>query len=163
MLVISGKSISIFQERDPTNIKWGDADAECAVESTGVFTPWRRPGSLEGRSQEVITSAPSADAPMFVMGVNHDNLDKAAKYDNIKKVVKQASKEGPLKGILGYTEDQVVSCDFNVTPTPPPLMLGLALPSVTTLIDIQRSYGLGRENQEWSYTGAALSFRLVTI
>jgi glyceraldehyde 3-phosphate dehydrogenase len=39
-------------------------------------------------------------------------LEKSAKYDNIKKVVMQASK-GPLKGILGYTEDQVVSCDFN--------------------------------------------------
>ena len=39
-------------------------------------------------------------------------LETAAKYNDIKKVVKQAS-EGPLKGILGYTEDQVVSCDFN--------------------------------------------------
>ncbi|EGV99678.1 glyceraldehyde-3-phosphate dehydrogenase-like isoform X1 [Cricetulus griseus] len=39
-------------------------------------------------------------------------LEKPAKYEDIKKVVKQAS-EGPLKGILGYTEDQVVSCDFN--------------------------------------------------
>ena len=39
-------------------------------------------------------------------------LEKPAKYDDIKKVVKQASK-GPLKGIQGYTEDQVVFCDFN--------------------------------------------------
>ncbi|XP_029410192.1 glyceraldehyde-3-phosphate dehydrogenase-like [Nannospalax galili] len=39
-------------------------------------------------------------------------LEKAAKYDDIKEVVKQAS-EGPLKGILGYSEDQVISCDFD--------------------------------------------------
>jgi glyceraldehyde 3-phosphate dehydrogenase len=39
-------------------------------------------------------------------------LEKPAKYEDIKKVVKQAS-EGSLKGILGYTEDQVVSYDFN--------------------------------------------------
>ncbi|XP_036036181.1 glyceraldehyde-3-phosphate dehydrogenase-like [Onychomys torridus] len=43
------------------------------------------------------------------------HLQKASKYDDIKKVVKQAS-EGPLKGILCYTEDQVVSCDFNSDP-----------------------------------------------
>ncbi|OBS73505.1 hypothetical protein A6R68_15957, partial [Neotoma lepida] len=42
-------------------------------------------------------------------------LEKAAKYDDIKKVVMQES-EDPLKGILGYTEDQIVSCDFNSDP-----------------------------------------------
>ncbi|CAD7684939.1 unnamed protein product [Nyctereutes procyonoides] len=208
-LVIKGKSISVFQERDPT-IKWGDAGAEYVVESTGVFTTMEKAGAhLKGRAERVIISAPSANAPMFVIGivsnascttnclaplakVIHDHfgiveglittihaitatqktvngpsgklwqdgrgaaqniipasagaakavgkvipelnrkltgmafrvptpsvsvvdltcrLEKADKYD-IKKIVKQAS-EGPLKGILGYTEDQVVSCDFN--------------------------------------------------
>uniref|UniRef100_A0A5F9D0T8 glyceraldehyde-3-phosphate dehydrogenase (phosphorylating) n=1 Tax=Oryctolagus cuniculus TaxID=9986 RepID=A0A5F9D0T8_RABIT len=199
-LVINGKAITIFQERDPANIKWGDAGAQYVVESTGVFTSMEKAGAhLKGGAKRVIISAPSADAPMFVMGVNHEKydnslkivsnascttnclgplakvihdhfgiveglmttvhaitniipastgaakamgkvipelngkltgmafrvptpnvlvvdltcrLEKAAKYDDIKKVVKQAS-EGPLKGILGYTEDQVLSCDFN--------------------------------------------------
>ena len=56
-------------------------------------------------------------------------LEKAAKYDDVSKVEKQAS-EGPLKGILGFTEDQVVSCDFNSSTIPPSSMLRLALPSV---------------------------------
>ena len=60
------------------------------------------------------------------------HLEKAAKYDDINKVVKQAS-EGPLKGILGYTEHQAVSCDFNNDTPSSILMLGLALPSMTTL------------------------------
>ena len=60
------------------------------------------------------------------------HLEKPAKYDEIKKVVKQTS-EGPLEGILGYTQDQVVSCDFNSDSHSLPSMLGLALPSMTTL------------------------------
>ncbi|KAB1252614.1 Glyceraldehyde-3-phosphate dehydrogenase [Camelus dromedarius] len=86
-LVINGKSITIFQERDPANIKWGDAGAEYVVESTGVFTTMEKARAhLKGDlHKRVITSAPSADAPMFVMGVNHE------KYDKSLKIVSNAS------------------------------------------------------------------------
>lgn len=221
-LVINGKAITVFQERDPTHIKWGDAGVDYVVESTGVFTTTEKASAhLKGGAKRVIISAPSADAPMFVVGVNHDKYDKSmtivsnascttnclaplakvindkfgiveglmttvhaytatqktvdgpsgklwrdgrgahqniipastgaakavgkvipelngkltgmafrvptpnvsvvdltcriekgATYDEIKKAVKAAA-EGPMKGILGYTEDQVVSTDFN--------------------------------------------------
>ena len=63
-LVINGKSISIFQERDPANIKWGNAGAEYVVESTGVFTTMEKAGAhVKGGAKRVIISAPSADAP----------------------------------------------------------------------------------------------------
>uniref|UniRef100_A0A8C0LYF8 glyceraldehyde-3-phosphate dehydrogenase (phosphorylating) n=1 Tax=Canis lupus familiaris TaxID=9615 RepID=A0A8C0LYF8_CANLF len=79
-LVINGKAISIFQERDPANIKWGDAGAEYVVESTGVFTTTEKAGAhLKDGAQRVIISAPSADAPMFVMGLNHEKCDHSLK------------------------------------------------------------------------------------
>ncbi|XP_053578130.1 glyceraldehyde-3-phosphate dehydrogenase [Bombina bombina] len=221
-LIINDKAITVFSERDPSNIKWGDAGAEYVVESTGVFTTIDKASlHLKGGAKRVIISAPSADAPMFVVGVNHDEyknslkvvsnascttnclaplakvindnfgivealmttvhsytatqktvdgpsgklwrdgrgaaqniipastgaakavgkvipqlngkltgmafrvptanvsvvdltcrLAKPAKYDEIKAVIKAAA-DGPMKGILGYTEDQVVSSDFN--------------------------------------------------
>ncbi|XP_067881285.1 glyceraldehyde-3-phosphate dehydrogenase [Heterodontus francisci] len=221
-LVINGKPVAVFQERDPANIKWGDSGAQYVVESTGVFTTLEKASAhVKGGAKRVIISAPSADAPMFVVGVNHEKYDKSmtivsnascttnclaplakvindkfgiieglmttvhaytatqktvdgpsgklwrdgrgahqniipastgaakavgkvipelngkltgmafrvptpnvsvvdltcrlskpAKYDDIKAAMKAAA-EGPMKGILGYTEDQVVSTDFN--------------------------------------------------
>merc|ERR1712137_1447043 len=70
-LVINGQEITVFSERNPAAIKWGSAGAEIVVESTGVFTTIEKASQhLEGGAKRVIISAPSADAPMFVMGVN---------------------------------------------------------------------------------------------
>ncbi|CAG9833917.1 unnamed protein product [Diabrotica balteata] len=220
-LVVDGKVISVHQERDPAAIPWGKVGADYVVESTGVFTTIEKAKKhLEGGAKKVIISAPSADAPMYVCGVNldaynpadpvisnascttnclaplakviHDNfeiveglmttvhattatqktvdgpsgklwrdgrgagqniipastgaakavgkvipslngkltgmafrvpvpnvsvvdltvrLGKPASYDQIKAKVKEAA-EGPLKGILGYTDEEVVSNDF---------------------------------------------------
>ncbi|UKZ59094.1 uncharacterized protein TrAtP1_000413 [Trichoderma atroviride] len=75
-LVVNGKPIRFYSERDPANIKWSETGAEYIVESTGVFTTIdKAKAHLNGGAKKVIISAPSADAPMFVMGVNHKDYD----------------------------------------------------------------------------------------
>jgi len=76
-LVINGKTIKVYQERDPANIPWGQEGAEYIVESTGVFTTTEKASAhLKGGAKKVVISAPSADAPMYVMGVNHETYKK---------------------------------------------------------------------------------------
>uniref|UniRef100_A0A9J7Y8P8 glyceraldehyde-3-phosphate dehydrogenase (phosphorylating) n=1 Tax=Cyprinus carpio carpio TaxID=630221 RepID=A0A9J7Y8P8_CYPCA len=200
-LIVDGQAISVFQCMKPAEIPWGDAGALYVVESTGVFLSIEKASAhIQGGAKRVVVSAPSPDAPMFVMGVNqdkydpssmtivsnascttnclaplakviHDNfgieealmttvhaytatqktvdgpsakavgkvipelngkltgmafrvpvsdvsvvdltcrLSKPASYAAIKESVKKAA-HGPMKGILGYTEDSVVSSDF---------------------------------------------------
>ncbi|XP_004489569.1 glyceraldehyde-3-phosphate dehydrogenase 3, cytosolic [Cicer arietinum] len=220
-LLFGASQVSVFGARNPEEIPWGEVGAEYVVESTGVFTDKDKAAAhLKGGAKKVIISAPSKDAPMYVVGVNekeyksdihivsnascttnclaplakviHDKfgiveglmstihsitatqktvdgpsmkdwrggraascniipsstgaakavgkvlpslnnkltgmsfrvptvdvsvvdltvrLEKGASYDEIKAAVKEAS-EGDLKGILGYTEDDVVSTDF---------------------------------------------------
>ncbi|KAJ6647451.1 Glyceraldehyde-3-phosphate dehydrogenase 2 [Pseudolycoriella hygida] len=75
-LVVNGQKITVFSERDPKDIKWASAGAEYVVESTGVFTTIEKASThLNGGAKKVIISAPSADAPMFVCGVNLDAYD----------------------------------------------------------------------------------------
>ncbi|KAL8096590.1 hypothetical protein AgCh_037524 [Apium graveolens] len=167
-LEINGKKIKVTSNRNPAEIPWGEYGADFVVESSGVFTTIEKASEhKKGGAKKVVISAPSADAPMFVVGVNEKTynpnmdivsnascttnclaplakavgkvlpelngkltgmafrvptpnvsvvdltcrLEKSASYEDVKAAIKYAS-EGPLHGILGYTDDDVVSSDF---------------------------------------------------
>lgn len=80
-LIVNGKPISVHQCRDPKDIPWGTDGAEYVVESTGVFLTLDKCDShIQGGAKKVIISAPSPDAPMFVMGVNQAKYDPAKNH-----------------------------------------------------------------------------------
>ena len=71
-LLVNGKKVQITAERDPNNIGWLDLNTDIVAECTGIFTTIDTASShLNSGAKKVVISAPSADAPMFVMGVNH--------------------------------------------------------------------------------------------
>ena len=73
-IVVNGKNIPIFAERDPANLPWKEVGAEYVVESTGLFlTKEKSQGHIDAGAKHVVMSAPSKDdTPMFVCGVNLD-------------------------------------------------------------------------------------------
>ncbi|WAC02807.1 type I glyceraldehyde-3-phosphate dehydrogenase [Lacinutrix neustonica] len=74
-LVVDGKTIRVTAERDPKNLKWNEVGVEVVAECTGIFTTMETAQyHIDGGAKKVVISAPSKDAPMFVMGVNDSKL-----------------------------------------------------------------------------------------
>ncbi|GJD01741.1 glyceraldehyde-3-phosphate dehydrogenase [Colletotrichum higginsianum] len=126
-LVINGKKVKFYTERDPAAIPWKDTGADYVVESTGDWRGGRTaaqniiPSStgaakavgkvipeLNGKLTGMSMRVPTANVSVVDLTVR---IEKGASYDQIKQTIKEAA-EGPLKGVLAYTEDDVVSTDM---------------------------------------------------
>jgi len=87
ILVVNGKDVKVFHEKDPASIPWGSVGAAYVCESTGVFTAKEKAElHLKGGAKKVLISAPPKDAvPIYVVGVNHTD------YKSTDTVVSNAS------------------------------------------------------------------------
>lgn len=121
-LIVNGKTIKVFAERDPANLPWGDNGVEIVIESTGIFTEKSKAEAhIKGGAKKVVISAPASNEDItIVMGVNEDQYD-AANHNVISnascttnclapfaKVIND--KFGIVKGMMttihAYTNDQ---------------------------------------------------------
>ena len=79
-LIVNGKIVKITAERDPNNIDWSGMSVDIVAECTGIFTSIETASShINSGAKKVVISAPSPDAPMFVMGVNHNDAKSSDK------------------------------------------------------------------------------------
>lgn len=121
-IVVDGKPIKVFAERDPANLPWGDVGVEIVVESTGIFTDKEKAEAhLKGGAKKVIISAPASNEDItIVMGVNEDKYDSANHHiisnascttnclAPFAKVLndKFGIKKGMMTTVHAYTNDQ---------------------------------------------------------
>jgi glyceraldehyde 3-phosphate dehydrogenase len=121
-IIVDGKSIRVFEERDPAAIDWAGVGADVIVESTGFFTDAQKAKAhIDGGAKKVIISAPAKNEDItIVMGVNHDlyDADKHTVISNascttncLAPMAKALNDEfGIVKGLMttihAYTQDQ---------------------------------------------------------
>jgi glyceraldehyde 3-phosphate dehydrogenase len=121
-IVVDGKKIKVFSEKDPANIPWKELGAQVVVESTGIFRDAEKVGlHLSAGAKKVIISAPAkGNIATFVLGVNEDKYDAAKDHivsnascttnciAPVVKVIQDAFgvKKGLMTTIHSYTNDQ---------------------------------------------------------
>lgn len=79
-LVVNGNEVRVSAEKNPEDLAWGEVDTDVVLECTGIFKSHEQASAhLKAGAKKVVISAPSNDAPMYVMGVNHESVDASEK------------------------------------------------------------------------------------